>query len=786
MAVLGPIWLGALTLHLRLVFTDGVAWVPVYVSPAPSPEAPPRVAGFWVDSRPTEASEGGIAPGDQLLAIGDRDLSGAGRLDVLAAVYAARDGKGGAPARVLRDGRVIEARVPLRDPVAPWRTLPLTIGFGLTGLVALWRGAGRRATRLYGLGALAYSLHWALLFGPSPLQMWAGILAFGLGGALFMPLWLATAQVFPTGTAVRSRTWRALPWIFLLFGPVATSAFIGWPWPGPVGFRASLIVNLLFLSTFAGLLFRSYARGDAGDRRQLRWVFYGVTVGIAPVLATALLGSVRPELWWVYEPALVAVALVPLCVLVAIVRFNFLDVDRVITTTAVYSLLSALLLAGLFTIVPAAAERASDSLGVDLAATRFGFAVVLAIPFVMLEPRIRPRVEALFRPERRALERAIAALRGEIIASDEPGAVFELLGARLSDVLGLTRCAVYARDGEAFTPVFARGPGLPAGFDADGMLAGLLAEERDPVSDAKWSRWVRRRLVRGADRAAIEAIDARVLLPIHRGEDLEAVVCLGEKGSGDVYTPTDLALLDGLRDRTAVELLRFDEASLRAAQQVLHERLRSYVPEAVAGEIASGAPLPPSEREVSVLFCDIRGYTAFSEGRSPDEVFRVVNRYTASVSAVVRRFGGSVVEFHGDGLMAVFGAPRDLPDKERAAVEAARSIIETVQSLDFADEASSEPIRLSVAVGVATGPAFVGDIQAVDRRIWAALGSTTNLAARLQVLSRDLEADIVLDARTRARADEVAAGFEMRRSIEIRGFAEPVDVCVWQRLRVAA
>jgi class 3 adenylate cyclase len=784
LAVLGPLWLACLTGHLWLVFGDGVRWVPVYVTPAPTDEASPTVQGFWVDSRPMEGS---VEPGDRLLSVGERSLAGAGRLDFLGAVYAARDESGSAPARVERDGRVMEVRVPLRDPIVPWRTLPLVIGFGLTGMVALWRGGGRRATRLYGLGALAYGFHWSILLGAGDWRMHVGLWTFGVGGALFMPLWLATAQVFPTSTAVRSPAWRAVPWLFALFGPAATSAWIGWPWPGPLGFRMTLVVNLLFLATFVGLMIRSYVRGDAGDRRQLRWVLYGVAVGIAPVVGAAALGAVRPDLWWLYEPALLAPALIPVCVLFSIFRFHFLDIDRVISATAVYTLLTALLLVGLLTVVPAAAERASEVLGADLTTARLGIAIALAVPFVLLEPRLRPRIESVFLRERRALERAIAELRGEIVALDDPGAVWQTLGDRLTDVLELQRCTIYARDGEAFTPVFARGPGRPPGFDARGMFAGLLGEQYDPVDDAQWRRWVRRGLLRDADRAVVESLDARVLMPLHRGEELEAVVCLGEKGSGDVYTPTDLALLDGLLDRTAVELLRFDEDSLRRAQQDLHERLRSYVPAAVVGELTAGALPTPSEREVSVLFCDIRGYTAFSADRSADEVFRAVNLYTAEVSSLVRQFGGSVVEFHGDGLMAVFGAPRDLPRKEQAAMEAACRIVERVQSIDFASElGGDDPVRLSVAVGVATGPAFVGDIQAVDRRIWAALGSTTNLAARLQALSREVNADIVVDRVTRERADDDASDFELRRAVEIRGFAEPVDVCFRPRLRTAA
>src|SRR4029453_8654002 len=141
------------------------------------------------------------------------------------------------------------------------------------------------------------------------------------------------------------------------------------------------------------------------------------------------------------------------------------------------------------------------------------------------------------------------------------------------------------------------------------------------------------------------------------------------------------------------------------------------------------------------------------------EIFSLVNRYTETVSRVVRQHSGTIVEFNGDGRVAAFGAPEPLAEKERAAVEAGREIVATVRSLALG-QMQSDRQPLEVGVGIATGQAFVGNIQAVDRLIWSAIGNTTNLAARLQSLTRDLAAAIVIDARTRAAAGEAAADFE--------------------------
>jgi len=205
----------------------------------------------------------------------------------------------------------------------------------------------------------------------------------------------------------------------------------------------------------------------------------------------------------------------------------------------------------------------------------------------------------------------------------------------------------------------------------------------------------------------------------------------------------------------------------------LSERLRRYVPEAVAEELESGADPDAAEREVSILFVDLRDDSRYAESHGPEEVFSTLNRYAETASALVESHGGHVVEFSGDGLLAVFGAPRALEAKEQAAVEAGCAIPRAVEGLRGSGETA-----LAVAVGIATGPAFVGSIRAADRLIWSAVGHTTNLATRLQSLARELDAQVVIDATTWESCGDHAAAFECRAGIEIRGRSDPHDLYV--------
>ena len=117
-------------------------------------------------------------------------------------------------------------------------------------------------------------------------------------------------------------------------------------------------------------------------------------------------------------------------------------------------------------------------------------------------------------------------------------------------------------------------------------------------------------------------------------------------------------------------------------------------------------------------------------------------------------------------MMAVFGAPRPLADKEASAVRAARELMDAVPKLGGV---TSDAPSLSVGVGVATGVVFVGNIEAADRTIWSAIGSTTNLAARLQTLTRERGAGVLIDATTHDRAGPAAADFARHADVTIRG-----------------
>ncbi len=224
--------------------------------------------------------------------------------------------------------------------------------------------------------------------------------------------------------------------------------------------------------------------------------------------------------------------------------------------------------------------------------------------------------------------------------------------------------------------------------------------------------------------------------------------------------------------RSQMQIKQMPKAQGSRVVEAFDATVREYTPDIVTRHVHSGDQLTSCEREISVLFADIRGFTSFCEHRTPAEIFRTVSQFTERICQIIRVHGGHVIEFNGDGIMAVFGAPNPIVAKERAAVQAGCDILEAMKSM--ATDSSSPRSHLSVGVGIATGTDFVGHIQA-HRAIWTALGNTTNLAARLQNLTRDFHVAMAIDAATRAAVEPCTMIFEQRR-VAIRGRHDAQDV----------
>jgi adenylate cyclase len=222
-----------------------------------------------------------------------------------------------------------------------------------------------------------------------------------------------------------------------------------------------------------------------------------------------------------------------------------------------------------------------------------------------------------------------------------------------------------------------------------------------------------------------------------------------------------------------MQRIAFDIRDSNWKREVLQRELSRYVSRGVAERIMSGDPEhgQPERRDVSVLFCDLRDFTSLCESAPPEEVVELLNTFYERACAVVEKHGGTVNKFMGDGLLALFGAPHDLPCRESAAAEAAHEIMYA------ADELKSRGgiwRNLEIGIGLDAGDVVVGELGAQSRAEYTAIGSTVNRAARLQGLSREARRRIVLSEefvrRLGPRANVVGMG-----KVKLKGLG-PVPV----------
>jgi adenylate cyclase len=283
--------------------------------------------------------------------------------------------------------------------------------------------------------------------------------------------------------------------------------------------------------------------------------------------------------------------------------------------------------------------------------------------------------------------------------------------------------------------------------DAAGELVPELVWEEQPGAH---SNPISRTIARTAmtDRVAILTTDARMDPRFSAGESIKihgitsalcAPLIVEDQALGVIYLETSLNkggfkredehLLSAMANFAAVGIQREREAKFR-------QRLERYHSPQVVNQILRSsqnkeAPALQAQRcEISVLFADISGFTRISEGMEPLTLAGILNRTFEALTDQIFARGGTLDKYIGDAIMAFFGAPNPDPDHARHAVEAAMAMQETLAALNAARPEGYPELRMRI--GINSGEAFAGDIGCEKRMDYTVMGSTVNLASRLE------------------------------------------------------
>ncbi len=258
------------------------------------------------------------------------------------------------------------------------------------------------------------------------------------------------------------------------------------------------------------------------------------------------------------------------------------------------------------------------------------------------------------------------------------------------------------------------------------------------------------------------------VLPILVKDRLSGIISLGHLNPS-TQSQEDLRFGRQVADQVAVAL---SNAELVTEQRELMSLFERYVSPEVAAEIVKRQGeivLAGQEMQATVVFTDIRNFTALTAGKPSHEVLAWLNNYFTAMSKIIMRNGGFLNKFMGDGLLVLFGVPLGETATQSAcqAVQAALEMLYRVEQMNIESEPGQPQLR--IGIGLHTGALTAGNLGARERMEYSVIGETVNLASRLEELTKHFQTDMVMSAETRELVRDLFATKSLG-EVTIRGF----------------
>ncbi|HEY3359355.1 MAG TPA: adenylate/guanylate cyclase domain-containing protein [Polyangia bacterium] len=252
----------------------------------------------------------------------------------------------------------------------------------------------------------------------------------------------------------------------------------------------------------------------------------------------------------------------------------------------------------------------------------------------------------------------------------------------------------------------------------------------------------------GAHSIIMQGIRSTMCVPLLSGDELLGIMHLDSQIATNAFTEKDLQIFTGIANQAALQIQNArmakkieDEAKTRAQfQRLLSPNL---VEQVVSGklQLEKGGEL----RDVTILYADIRGFTAMSEGAAPADIVAMLNEYFEVMVEVLFRMNGTLDKYVGDEIMALFGAPLGMPDAPLSAVKCAVEMQRVLGEFNRTRRAENlEPIK--IGIGINTGPVVAGAIGSTRTLQYTAIGDPVNVASRLCNLAK--AGDIIVSETT--------------------------------------
>ena len=289
---------------------------------------------------------------------------------------------------------------------------------------------------------------------------------------------------------------------------------------------------------------------------------------------------------------------------------------------------------------------------------------------------------------------------------------------------------------------------------------------QDAKTDAEFS---------GADSIVSQGVRSTICAPLITQSNVHGVLYADRLDPFAAFSQDHLELITAVAAQTAVTVETFKAHKRLAREEVVRANYSRFMPEYVVKQLLDNPNsfrLGGVNQTITVLFADIRGFTALSEREKPEKVVGLLNKYFSAMTEIIFDHGGTLDKYIGDGLMALFGAPSASPADAMNAVKAAITMQKRVVPLNDELHAAGYG-RISMGIGLHTGVATIGYIGSNKRSEYTAIGDTVNLAARLE---SNAGGGQILMSEATAKASGNLIPVNPREPLTVRNRVQPVNI----------
>ena len=279
----------------------------------------------------------------------------------------------------------------------------------------------------------------------------------------------------------------------------------------------------------------------------------------------------------------------------------------------------------------------------------------------------------------------------------------------------------------------------------------------------------------GAESIVSQGVRSTICSPLITESNVHGVLYADRLDPFATFTPDHLELISAVAAQTAVTVETIKAHKRLAREEVARANYSRFMPEYVVKQLLDNPDsfrLGGVNQTITVLFADIRGFTALSEREKPEKVVGLLNKYFSVMTEIIFEHGGTLDKYIGDGLMAIFGAPTATEEDALNAVKAAVTMQKRLGPLNA--ELKTEGYgQISIGIGLHTGEATIGYIGSDRRSEYTAIGDTVNLASRLE--SNAVGGQILMSEATAAASGNLIPVNQLE-PLTVKNRVQPVNV----------